>query len=266
MPSRNPNVNLFCALDEHCSVSVFQSCHCVLRERFVCKCRAGRTEYAREREGARMHVSEEEQSQINRLVAEVEAKNGIQVLIVIVSRADAYPEIPWKAFAIGAVFSAVIAMAYAIYLPAGADAHAGVLVSSVTIAGATLAALTLFMPAFARLFVSPLRAEAEVRQYAEAAFFQRGLFETRKRIGLLLLIARFEREAALVADTAIRRHIPDDQLAAAAARVRPLLARNRMAAGCAACLNAITLQLKGRLAPSRAVDDITDTLVQERGA
>jgi putative membrane protein len=213
-----------------------------------------------------MHVSEEEQSQINRLVEEVEAKNAIQVLIVIVSRADAYPEIPWKAFAIGAVFSAVVAMAYAIYIPAGAEVHVAVLVSSVTIAGATFAALTLFMPGFARLFVSKLRAEAEVRQYAEAAFFRRGLFETRERVGLLLLIARFEREAALVADTAIRRHIPDDRLAAAAAQVKPLLARNRMSAACAACLGAITLQLEGRLAPSGAVDDISDTLVQERGA
>ena len=77
---------------------------------------------------------------------------------------------------------------------------------------------------------------------------------------------RFEREAALVADTAIRRHVPDDQLAAAAAQVKPLLARNRMAAACAACLNTITLQLEGRLAPARGVDDITDTLVEERGA
>lgn len=213
-----------------------------------------------------MHVSEEEQSQINRLVAEVEAKNGIQVLIVIVSRADAYPEIPWKAFAIGAVFSAVIATAYAIYIPAGAQAHAGVLVSLVALAGATLAALTLLMPDFARLFVSPLRAEAEVRQYAEAAFFQRGLFETRERVGLLLLIARFEREAALVADTAIRRHIPDDQLVATTAQVKPLLARNRMATACATCLSAITVQLEGRLAPSGAAGGITDTLVQERGA
>jgi putative membrane protein len=213
-----------------------------------------------------MHASEEEQSQINRLVAEVEAKCGIQVLIVIVSRADAYPEIPWKAFAIGAAFSALLAMAYAIYLPAGAAAHAGVLVSSVTISGASLAALTLFVPGLARLFVARPRAEGEVRQYAEAMFLQRGVFETRERVGLLLLIARFEREAALVADTAIRRHIPDHQLAAAAAQIKPLLARNRMAAACAVCLNAVTLQLEARLTSSRAGDDITDTLVQERGA
>ncbi|MGQ0749847.1 MAG: TPM domain-containing protein [Betaproteobacteria bacterium] len=213
-----------------------------------------------------MHVSEEEQSQINRLVAEVEAKSGIQVLIVIVSRADAYPEIPWKAFAIGAVFSALLATAYAIQFPAGAAAHAAVLVSSVTIAGASLAALTLFVPGLARLFVARPRAEAEVRQYAEAVFLQRGLFETRERIGLLLLIARFEREAALVADAAIRSYIPDDQLAAAAAQVKPLLARNSMASACAACLNAITLQLEGRLTPSRAANEIADTLVQERGA
>lgn len=213
-----------------------------------------------------MHVSEEEQSQINSLVAELEAKSGIQVLIVIVARADAYPEVPWKAFAIGTVFSALLAMAHAIYPPVGASAHAGVLVSSVTIAGAALAALTLFVPGLARLFVARPRAEAEVRQYAEATFLQHRLFETRGRVGLLLLMSRFEREAALVADLAIRRHIPDDQLTAAAALAKPLLVRNRPAAACAACLNAVALQLEGRLATYRASDDITDTLVQERGA
>ena len=49
-----------------------------------------------------MHVTEEEQRQINKLVSEAEAQSGIQALIVIVSKADAYPEIPWKAFAMAA--------------------------------------------------------------------------------------------------------------------------------------------------------------------
>jgi hypothetical protein len=43
-----------------------------------------------------MHVAEQEQSQINELVAGAEAKSGAQVLIAI-AKAVAYPEIPWKA-------------------------------------------------------------------------------------------------------------------------------------------------------------------------
>lgn len=214
-----------------------------------------------------MHVTEEEQSQINRLVAEAEARSGTQVLIAIVGKADAYPEIPWKAFAMGAVFSAFFGAANAIYSPDWSAAHAEILVSSVMIAGATSAALTVFIPAFARLFLTRLRAEAEVRQYAEAVFLQRGLFETRGRVGLLLLIARFEREAVIVADIGVRQHVTDGQLAAVAAQVKPLLAQKRLMQACASCLSAVTLLLQERLTPrSAAVNEVPDTLIQEHGA
>lgn len=214
-----------------------------------------------------MHVTEEEQSQINRLVAEAEARSGTQVLIAIVGKADAYPEIPWKAFAMGAVFSAFLVAANAIHSPDWSAAHAGILVSSVMVAGATPAALTVFIPAFARLFLTRLRAEAEVRQHAEAVFLQRGLFETRRRVGLLLLIARFEREAVIVADIGVRRHVTAGQLAAVAAQVKPLLAQEQMVQACASCLSGLTLLLQGRLTPpGTAVNEVPDTLIQERGA
>ncbi|HET9664027.1 MAG TPA: TPM domain-containing protein [Burkholderiales bacterium] len=214
-----------------------------------------------------MHVTKEEQSQINRLVAEAEARSGTQVLIAIVDKADAYPEIPWKAFAMGAVFSAFLVAANAIYFPDGSASRAGILVSSVMVAGATLAALTVFIPAFARLFLTRLRAESEVRQYAEAVFLQRGLFETRRRVGLLLLIARFEREAVIVADIGVRQHVTDGQLAAVAAQVKPLLAQKRLMQACASCLSAVALLLQDRLTPRAiAVNEVPDTLIQERGA
>ena len=213
-----------------------------------------------------MHVTEEEQRQINKLVSEAEAQSGIQALIVIVSKADAYPEIPWKAFAIAAGFTALIVMMNALYLPDWSASHAGLLAATIILAGAASAMLTLFIPGFARLFLSALRAEAEVRQHAEAVFLQRGLFETRTRIGTLLLIARFEREAVIVADTGVRRHLSERELAGITAQVKPLLAEARLAAACAACLNAITLLLQNRIAPSANRNEIQDALVQERGA
>lgn len=41
-----------------------------------------------------MRLSEQEQSQINELVADVEAKSGAQVVVAVIGNADAYPEIP----------------------------------------------------------------------------------------------------------------------------------------------------------------------------
>lgn len=213
-----------------------------------------------------MHVTEEEQSQINKLVAEAEAKSGIQVLIAIVARADAYPEIPWKAFAIGTAFATLLVMAQAFYFADWSSSHAGVLVSAVMVSGATFAALSVVMPAFARLFLAGLRAESEVRQYAEAAFLQRGLFHTRNRVGLLVLIARFEREAAIVADVGVRQHVSDEQLAAVAAKLRPLLGQASMTPACAACLGALTVLLQDRLTARTSANEIQDALIQERGA
>ena len=48
-----------------------------------------------------MPVSDKEQQQINRLVAQFETDTGIQAVAAVVRKADAYPEIPWKAYAIG---------------------------------------------------------------------------------------------------------------------------------------------------------------------
>jgi putative membrane protein len=213
-----------------------------------------------------MHVTEEEQSQINKLVAAAEAKSGVQVLIAIVAKADAYPEIPWKAFAIGAAFASLLVMAQAFYFADWSSSHAGVLVSAVMVAGASFAALSVVMPAFARLFLAGLRAEAEVRQYAEAAFLQRGLFHTRNRVGVLVVIARFEREAAIVADVGVRRHVTDEQLAAVAARIKPLLGEASMTPACASCLGALTVLLQDRLTAQTSRNEIQDALIQERGA
>lgn len=101
-----------------------------------------------------MHVTEEEQSQINKLVAAAQAKSGVQVPIAIVARTDAYPEIPWKAFAIGTAFASLLVMAQAFYFADWSSSHAGVLVSAAMVAGASFAALSVVMPAFARLFLA----------------------------------------------------------------------------------------------------------------
>ena len=52
-----------------------------------------------------MQLALEEQKEINKLVADTEARSGHEVLVVVAEKADAYPEIPWKAFAIGVVFA-----------------------------------------------------------------------------------------------------------------------------------------------------------------
>ena len=41
-----------------------------------------------------MHLTEQEQQEINGLVAEVEAASGARFVVAVIGKADAYPEIP----------------------------------------------------------------------------------------------------------------------------------------------------------------------------
>jgi uncharacterized membrane protein len=39
---------------------------------------------------------------LDQRIAEVEKLTGVQIVIAVIERSDAYPELPWKAFALGA--------------------------------------------------------------------------------------------------------------------------------------------------------------------
>jgi putative membrane protein len=177
-----------------------------------------------------MHLAEQEQQQINELVAQAETKSGAQVLVVIVAKADAYPEIPWKAFAIAAAFAGFLVVAAALVRPDSSGVHIGFETAVILGTGATFALIAIFAPPFARLFLHRVRAEAEVRQYAQAVFLERGVFETRERVGVLLFLACFERKAVILPDIGIRRHLSAAQIDAVIAEMKPLLERQRIAA------------------------------------
>lgn len=178
-----------------------------------------------------MHLTEQEQQQINELVAEVEAKSGAQMLIAVIGKADAYPEIPWKAFALGAAAAALFVMADALLHPDWASIHSAVFDLVVVLgAGAALGLLTIFAPPLARLFLDRLRADTEVRQCAQAMFVERGVFQTHERIGVLFLVSLFERKVVILPDAGIRRHVTDEQIESVIAQMTPLLAERRIVA------------------------------------
>jgi putative membrane protein len=214
-----------------------------------------------------MHLAAQEQQQINGLVAEVEAASGAEFVVAVVGKADAYPEIPWKAFSLGAATAALL-VALVTVLNWNWPALNSVLPALLIVLGAGLACAfsTVFVPAIARLFLDPLRAEAEVEQYARAMFLDRRMFETRERVGVLILISRFERKAAIVADVAVARHIPDAQLDGIVSEMVVPLSQGHVASAAETALRRIGRQLHGKLHGSAGTDEIVETLVQERGA
>jgi putative membrane protein len=147
-----------------------------------------------------------------------------------VPRADAYPEIPWKAFAVATAGAALVAGASAALAPGWtALQDARVLLAVVLGAGLSGAALAVLAPQAARRLLSDLRAEGEVRQYAQALFLDQELFRARARTGVLVLVSLFERRVVVVPDRGLPVDLGEADWQAVVETMRPALADGRVA-------------------------------------
>ncbi len=157
----------------------------------------------------------------------LEARTGTQVVAAVVGKSDSYPEAPWKAFALGTTFAALVCVLVQLAAhdwPADFPGAGPVLGGLVF--GALLALLTVVHASFARLFVDRIRCDVEVMQYAQSLFFRRGLDRVRSRVGVLLLISLFERKVVILADAGFDARVQAHDWAALADRIAFLL-RNR---------------------------------------
>jgi len=162
------------------------------------------------------------EASVQERVAALEAATGIEAVSAVIARADSYPEIPWKAFALGASLAALASVAAAL-LDTGWNAFHAILeaATAVLASGAAAAVATLWIAPFARLFLPRPRREGEVLQYAQALFFDTGLFRTTRHEGVLLLVSLFERQVVVIADRGVRDRLTSadlDSVAAAATR------------------------------------------------
>ncbi len=85
-----------------------------------------------------MNLSETDRQSIDERAARLEARTGVQVVAALVDRCDDYPDIPWKAFALGAAMAAL----------AVAQGLQGAVLATLTLlgAGAAAALATVFLP------------------------------------------------------------------------------------------------------------------------
>jgi putative membrane protein len=162
-------------------------------------------------------------------IAEVELQTKAQVVLAVVQRCDNYPEVPWKAFAIGASASGLILFTIDLVLMSWIM-DTMILLSVITIlaSGTLLAILTLIFPGFARLFLPKSRMETETRQYAESLFLSRELFTTEDRKGILLLVSQFERQVVILPDTGVRDRLSADIMKKIISRMTPHLRQNEV--------------------------------------
>lgn len=160
-----------------------------------------------------MVLTEQERQQINELARQFEATTGAQVVAAVVGKADEYPDIPWKAFALGAALAAMAVVADEFIHPDWASIHTPLRdVAAILVAGVLCCVAAMAIPAFGRLFLNRDRARGEVRQYAQGVYLQREVYATAERTGILILVARFERRIVILPDRGITRHVSTGEL------------------------------------------------------
>jgi putative membrane protein len=201
-------------------------------------------------------------------VAVVEAQVGVELVAMVAERASHYPQIPWKAFALGASLGGLAAVIGDLLRPDWVGLVSALVPVLVVLgAGAALAVATVVAPPVARCFLRRPRRDFETRRYAELMFRRRGVDATRARTGVLIVVCVFERRIEIVADRAFDERVAAQEWGAALAAVT---ARPGVARPAAVLLEAIAaverlLLAKGFGASRDTTNELPDRPREERG-
>lgn len=215
-----------------------------------------------------MALTAQERQEINELAQQFEAATGAQAVAAIVGKADDYPDIPWKAFALGAALAAMAVVADEFMHPDWASIHTPLRdVAAILVAGILCCVVAMAVPAFGRLFLNRDRARAEVRQHAQSLFLQREVFATAERVGILILVARFERRIVILPDRGIARHVSARELDDLIAAMAPYLATSQPVQAFRAGFDALAALLKQKnVHLARHGNELADGAVVEERA
>ncbi|MFO1303355.1 MAG: TPM domain-containing protein [Burkholderiales bacterium] len=155
-----------------------------------------------------MFLTAADSQAIEERVRVLERAIGVEVVTLVVAKCDVYPETVWKAFALGSSLAA-LAVAIGDLMRPDWVTSTSVITSMVAILaiGALCALASVYVPAFARLFLRDVRANVEATQYAKAQFLERQLFATKERTAILVLVAMLERRVVIFADTGLNGRV-----------------------------------------------------------
>jgi putative membrane protein len=208
------------------------------------------------------------QTAVKQRVAALERATGVEAVAAVIARADSYPEIPWKAFALGASIASLAAVAAALFEP-GWEAHEAVVETAVAAlaAGAAAALGTIWIAPLARLFLPRARREAEALQYAQAMFLDAELHRTPRRDGILLLVSLFEHDVVVLADRGVSDRLGpaglEPVVAAVTAEIKQRRLQEALIAGLARLEEALVAQ--GFRARPGEPNELPDAPIQRQG-
>jgi putative membrane protein len=212
-------------------------------------------------------LSDHDRVQLDQRIAEAEKRTKAQIVLAVIKRSDTYAELPWKAFAMGVSIAGFLIIIQDLLIRTW-NSNNTVLVTVVTTLalGAVFALLTVFLPGFAKLFLSANRAEVEVRQYAESVFLSRELFATGKRTGILLLISLFEHKVVLLPDKGLSNQLTKNAIRDVIAAMSPSLARNDVSRAMEDGLERLCRLLEPAVTGQEAIkNELPDEIIEEKG-
>ena len=168
--------------------------------------------------GKRFKFSDEQKKNIEKAVQNLEAKTSGEMVPYIVPDSDNYVE--------GTLYTIISFLIIGVVMIMGASL-VWLLPAGITIIEILIFLIVMMFIGFLMSFIFPSiriqmvsnnTVERRVMQRAETAFLQREIFNTGKRIGILLFISELERKVVILADSGINKlaqgedwqHIVDD--------------------------------------------------------
>jgi putative membrane protein len=160
--------------------------------------------------GKRFKFSDEQKQRIEKAVQNLEAKTSGEMVPYIVPDSDNYVE--------GTLYTIISFLIIGVVMIMGASL-VWMLPAGITIIEILIFLVVMMFMGFLMSFIFPSiriqmvsnnTVERRVMQRAETAFLQREIFNTGKRIGILLFISELERKVIILADSGINKLVPDE--------------------------------------------------------
>ena len=211
-------------------------------------------------------LTNKERNLLEKRIAAAEKLTGAQIVLAVIERSDLYSELPWKAFALGVSLAGLLIFILDL-LWASWCSPTVVLISvgAMLITGILSGLLSLYIPKFARFFLSAHRAEAEVRQYAESLFLSRELFATRRRTGILLLVSLFEHQIILLPDKGLNRKLNQKAMQNIIEQMKPSLISGQTVRALEIGLAGLEERLAGKKRGKSRKNELSNYIIEEAG-
>ena len=212
-------------------------------------------------------LNDQERRKLDQRISEAEKVTGAQIVLAVVKRSDSYPEIPWKAFAMGVSVAGLVVflldLFFSTWMPQTTLLTAAI--SATFLVGVLFALLTVGITGLARLFLTENRSQEEVRQYAESVFLDRGLFATSQRTGILVLVSMFERQVIILPDTGLQEFLSRETIEEIISGMAPILASGDVARALEEGLKGLEKILTGKIEDGSLPNELANDIIEEKG-